>query len=602
VKDDNGAPGYNALNQLALPGKNMKLHRGSALIIVCLVSLIGSTAFGQSDPAKLAPETAVVYFELSNPGPLLDIALAPKTRKLLENAEGYQKYVQSDKYQQLQTVGGVLEGRLGKGWEAALRELVGGGISVCVDPATGSGFAAVRSRDRELLTKLVSTLQELIETDAKTNSRPSPVKSQEYRGFTGWTFGGDEAHVLVDDLLLISNKADTLKAAIDRFLDPAMKNLAASADFAAARAKRPAGAIGWSWLNLAAVRQGADFQKALNKRSDNPVIELLLAGVIDSVKQSPNVTSSIIYENNSLRLRAELTRQASATSTARAWFFAPHAAELAVTPPSTIGTFTVFRDLAGLWLARDELFDEAVVAKFAQADTQFGLFFSGRDFGPEVLAELDAPLQVIVVRQDYPADKPVPAVKLPAFCLLLKLKHPDDFAPELLLTYQKIIGFANVVGGMQGNPQLLQSVEDYQGTAISKATFLHDSKAPSDKAPLHLNFSPACARIGDHFVFGSTIGIVRQVVDALKHGQSAALLKDNTALTLQASPLAAILSDNKEFLITQNMLGQGHSRSEAETAVQTVLDVLGQLDRFVFKLVDEPNSLALETVLQLKAP
>jgi hypothetical protein len=295
-------------------------------------------------------------------------------------------------------------------------------------------------------------------------------------------------------------------------------------------------------------------------------------------------------------LRTELARQASATSASRAWYFAASPNEGALVTPGTIGTFTMFRDLAGLWVARDELFDEATVAKFAQADTQLGLFFSGRDFGPEVLGELEAPVQFIVARQSYAADKPTPALKLPAFALAFRLKHADDFAPELLMTYQKFVGIFNITGGQEGRPQLLLSTEEYKGTTVSKATYLHDSKASKENAPPHYNFSPACARIGDHFVFGSTVGIVRQVVDALQ--QSPAALKDNTALTVESAPLAAILADNKELLITQNMLSQGHSRAEAETAVQTILDVLGKLKEFALRIADEPGTLAIDTTLR----
>ncbi|HWB13685.1 MAG TPA: hypothetical protein VG826_30950 [Pirellulales bacterium] len=573
-----------------------------ALSVLCVIGSValGSAVSGQNEPSSapetLAPETAVVFAEISDPGPLLDMALAPRTRQLLENVDGYRKYLQSDKYHELQAVVGVLEGRLGKTWDAALRDLVGGGISISVDPASHTGLLVVRSRDRELLAKLNSTILELAETDAKTHGRPSPVKSQEYRGFTGWSFGGEEVHVIVDDLLLVSNKAETLKAAIDRRLDPSTSNLAKTEGFAAARAKRPAGAIGWSWLKLAALRQDPNVQQALSKRSDNPLVELLLAGVIDTLKQAPFVTASIAYDAGSLRLRTELPRENSSTSASRAWFFASQADEAAVVPPGTIGTFTMFRDLAGLWVARDELFDEATVAKFAQADTQLGLFFSGRDFGPEVLGELAAPVQFIVARQDYPADKPVPALKLPAFALALKLKHADDFAPELLITYQKFIGIFNITGGQEGRPQLLLSTEEYQGTTISKATYLPDSKASKENAPPHYNFSPACARIGDHFVFGSTVGIVRQVVDAMK--QSPAALKDNTALTIESVPLAAILADNKELLITQNMLGRGHSRSEAETAVQTILEALGKVKELALRIADEPGTLAIDTNLR----
>jgi hypothetical protein len=575
------------------------MRRRFTSLFVCLCLVAASANAQGADPAQLAPETTVLYAEISNPGPLLDIALAPKTLKLIENSEGYQKYQQSEKYQHVQAVRSLLETRLGKSWDAAVRDLLGGGLTICFDPAANSGFLAVRSRDRELLAKLNSTLIELIENDAKTNGRPSPIKSQEYQGLTGWTLGGGEVHVIVDDLLLVSNKADTLKSAIDRYRDPSAKNLAGKEGFAGVRAKQSVGTIGWSWVDLATVRQDPNVQNGLNKRSDNPVVELLLAGVIDSLKQAPFITSSLAYDAGRLRLRAELPRQAAATSATRAWFFASSSGERAITPPGTIGTFTMFRDLAGLWLARDELFDEATVAKFAQADTQLGLFFSGRDFGPEVLGELEAPVQVVVARQEYPADKPKPALKLPAFALVLKLKHPDDFAPELLMTYQKFIGIFNITGGQEGRPQLLLSTEEYQGATISKGTYLHDSKADKEKAPPHYNFSPSCARIGDRFVFGSTVGIVRQVVDALQPGQSATALTDNTALRVESAPLTAILGDNKDLLITQNMLKEGHSRSEAETAVQILFEALEQIDRVTFRQADEPGALAVEATVEL---
>lgn len=568
----------------------------------CLLALAAASASGQiTSPAQLAPATTVLYAELTNPAPLIDLALAAKTRNLVRGSQHYREYEQSEKYAQVQAVTGLLEGRLGKSWDAALRDLTGGGVAVCVDPAAKSGFLAVRSRDRELLGKFHRLLIELVEADAQKNGRPSPVKSNEYQGFTGWTFGGGEVHVILDDLLLISNQADTLKAAIDRYRDPAAGNLATQAGFAAAREKQPAGAIGWSWVDLAAVRQDPNVQKALNKRSDNPVIELLLGGVLDTLKQAPYLSSSITHDGGRLRLRTELPRKTSDLSAARGWFFAPQSGEAALAPPGTIGTFSMFRDLAGLWLARDNLFDETVVARLAQANTQLGLFFSGRDFGPEVLGELAAPVQLVIARQEYPSGVPTPALKLPAFAFVLKLKHPDDFSPELLMTYQKTIGIANLTGGQQGKPQLLLSTEEYHGTTISKATYLRDAKVAKENAPPHYNFSPACARIGDYFVFSTTAGLVRQLVDALQPGRAGAALADNTALTIEAAPLAAILGDNKELLITQNMLKEGHSRAEAETAIQTVLDALGQVDRLLVRLSEEPGVLAIETILEPRA-
>lgn len=565
----------------------------------CLWALAATSVFGQiANPAQLAPPTAVLYAELSSPTPLIDLALSPKTRDLVRRSEPFRKYEQSEKYAEVQAVIGLLEGRLGKSWDAALRDLVGGGVAVCVDPAAKSGLLAIRSRDRELLTKLHGTLVELIEADAQKNGRSSPVKSKEYQGFTGWSFGGDEVHVVVDDLLLISNKAETLKGAIDRHRDPSLGNLAGQAGFAAARAKQPAGAIGWSWVDLAAVRLDPNVRNVLAKRSDNPLVELLLGGLVDVLKQAPYLATSLDFDAGRLRLKAELPREGSAVGAERAWFFAPHAGEPELALPGTIGTFSMFRDLGGLWLARDNLFNETVVARLAQANTQLGLFFSGRDFGPEVLGELAAPVRLVVARQEYAGDAPVPALKLPAFALVLKLKHADDFSPELLMTYQKAIGIFNLTGGQQGKAQLLLSTEENQGTTISKATYLRDAKVAKQGAPPHYNFSPSCARVGDHFVFGSTVGLVRQLVGALQPGQSGTALEDNTSLNIEAGSLAAILADNKELLVTQNMLKEGHNRSEAEVAVQTLLDAIGQVDRLLLRLVEKPGALALEATLE----
>lgn len=551
------------------------------------------------DPARLAPESAVFYAELTNLDPLLDAALDAKTREFIQNADAYKRYRESSQYPQMTAGVALLEVKLGTNWHTALRDLFGGGMAVCGDPANQSGFLALRCRKPELLKKLNAALIEFIEADAKNKGRPSPVQVEEHQGVTGWSFGPNECHIILDDLLVISNKTETLKAVIDRQRDAAAKGLTSSSSFTQARAKKPAGVLGWSWADLTAIRKDPNVQKALSAKSDNPPAELLLGGVGDAVRQAPYVTSTLSQENNRLRLRTELPFDASQRSASRQWFFVPTGNEPGLRPQGTIASFSLFRDLGGLWSARETLFNETIVAQFAQADTQFGLFFSGRDFGPEVLGELAAPLQLVVAQQEYPADQPTPQLKLPAMALVLKLKHPDEFAPQLLIAYQKIIGITNIDGGQKGRPQLLLSTEDYHGAAISKATYLPDAKVSRDKAPVNYNFSPSCARRDEHFVLGSTVGIVKQLVDALKNGP-AAPLTDNTALTVDAAPLAAILADNRELLITQNMLSDGHTRDEAETAIGTLLALINRFDRFALRLIDDASTLSLEAALDIR--
>jgi hypothetical protein len=180
------------------------------------------------------------------------------------------------------------------------------------------------------------------------------------------------------------------------------------------------------------------------------------------------------------------------------------------------------------------------------------------------------------------------------------MKHPDDFATHLLVAYQKIVGLANIVGGQQGQPQLLLGAEDYHGATISKATYVHETKTGKDQAKINYNFSPACARVGEHFVIGSTLGITRQLVDLLASSNSAAASQVNASLSLLGEPLAAILKDNRELMISQNMLSEGRSRPEAETAIDSLLKLVQLADQAGLKLLAEPNSLALEASVRIK--
>ena len=574
------------------------------VLAALLVSLAAAPAVAPAaDPAKLMPETTAAYVEIAHPEAILDVLLSPATNELLAGLDPYQRYLKSKEYGQLQAVVAILELRLGEKWQPALRELVGGGLYLSADPATNSVLLVSRSRKPELLAKLNQTVAELIEADAKNNSRPSPVKSKEYKGITGWQFGPESVHAIVDDLLIVSNKADGLKAAIDRHSDASAKSLADLPAFQQAVGQKKPEAIGWAWTSLDAVRKAPNVEKALNGRSNNPLIELLAGGVLDAMRHAPFATAGAYLEGNALRLRAELPRDASQTAPTRAWFYSPdvkQAAPAALELPGAIATLSFFRDLAGLWLSREELFDEKVVAGFAQADTQLGLFFSGRDFGPEVLGELEPRWQFVVARQEYAADQPIPALKLPAFALVLRMKHPNEFATQLLVAYQKVVGLTNIVGGQQGQPQLLLTTEDYQNSKISKAVYIVEKQVASGQAKLNYNFSPACARVDDYFVYGSTVGIVRQLIDSLSKGDAAAPTADNVALKVTSGPLEAILEDNREFLISQNMLSEARSRPEAEAAIDALFKLVKRTEKAGLRLAVEPGSLALEASIEVK--
>ncbi len=219
-----------------------------------------------------------------------------------------------------------------------------------------------------------------------------------------------------------------------------------------------------------------------------------------------------------------------------------------------------------------------------------------------MLGELAPQLQFVVARQEFSPEQPIPALKLPAMALVLRMKHPEEFSTQLLIAYQKVVGLTNVVGGQKGQPQLLLATEEYHGAMISKATYLREGKEESDQAKVNYNFSPSCVRVGDAFVYGSTVGITRQMVDLLAQTNAAAATSANASLSVIGAPLAAILTDNRELMIAQNMLSEGRTREEAELAIDTLLKLARLAEKAQLKLAAEPEMLALEASVDIGQP
>jgi hypothetical protein len=571
-------------------------------VSLVLLPLVARAEEGPSAP-RLMPPSALAYVEVTRADLLVERALDPALWTLLEQAKDVQKYYASEQYKQAQVGIALIEARMNAKWPQIVRDL-SGSVHVGFDPDAQAALLALRVRNQETLAKLHSTLVDLVELDAASKGQPSPVKSKEYQGVTGWTFGKNEYHAVVDDLFLSSNKQEGLKGMVDRLKDPSLENLAGVEEFKKAHSatslgdvNRPAERGGtpaaWGMLRLADVREAPKLKAALERQSDNPLAELLAGGILEVLKESPLVVGSLHVSDDQWRLKVELPRVSQA-SQARAWYFAqPARPAVPITPQGTIASLLLNRDVAGMWMSRDELFDEATRTKMAQADSGLGLYFAGRDFGTQVLGELSSEWQLVFARQEFVEGEPVPSVKLPAAALVIQMKQPDQFANTLLLGYQKVIGLANLVGAEKGNPQLLLGGEEYKGVSISKATFLTPPETDLAAASIHYNASPSCARIGNRFVFGSTLGVVKSVIDVLKEPTQQAF-KGQTLLSIDLQQVAAVLDDNRAAIVSQNMLKEGNTREEAEQEVGVLLSVLKAIRSAALEANAEQDALSLE--------
>jgi hypothetical protein len=576
----------------------MRLAHRLAYLIVIGTSLAAwsNVAFAaEVEPQRLMPETATFYAEISQPLTLLDQARGSPWIAQLERSDKARQVYQSGGFRKFKTAVTLIETRLGRKWPAIARELAGS-VHFAYDVTSQTSLLVLKPQRAETLAELHEAIVKLIELDATSKGSSSPIESAAYGQISTWSFGPQDHHAIAAGLLLQSNQLAGLHAAIDRLTDKEPTSLADTAFYREAREAAGSQAVGWSVVRLEELRNVSEVSQALDGKSDNPLAELVAGGIFGTLRTSPWVVSSLHMDQNQLRLRTELPRTSDASAT-RDWYFpAPedHVSAAPLRLPRTLLSLSSYRDAAGMWQARDELFNEETAAKLAQADTNLGLYFAGQDFGTQILSEFRPHWRLAIARQQYEPGQPIPAIKLPALAFVMELKNPQSFGTTMLVSFQKTIGLINLVGGQQGQQQLLLTSESYRGANISKATYLFDDATNMQAAPIYYNASPSCALMNNNFIVGTTTEIVRQTIDALASTNSSEEAAVNTRVRIDLAEIAAALADNRALLVSQNVLKEGHSTEQAEQEIDLVLELLRWARQASLSLDNQPPRLILE--------
>jgi hypothetical protein len=188
---------------------------------------------------KWVPPSAVICVELSKPEALLDLALAPKVAEAVKSQPAYQKLAAGPQFKGLVQAVQYLERSFQTDWRTGLRKFVAGGVTWSVHPGGGS-LVIVDAADEKMLSQLHEIFRGFAEVEAAKQGKADRVQSKEYRGVTVWTFGPQECHAVVGKRLLLANRKELLKAALDLRADASAASLAGVPEYQAARKAAPA--------------------------------------------------------------------------------------------------------------------------------------------------------------------------------------------------------------------------------------------------------------------------------------------------------------------------------------------------------------------------
>lgn len=552
---------------------------------------------------KLLPASCLAVAQMPHPDQLLTTLTEHNVWKKVQQHPQYQEAISNPGYMMFLGIRTHIETQIGMKWREAYDTILGGGITIAFDPETEGIVALVRSTDAAKLQSTAKTLIELGRADARSKGN-EPLPQEEYRDIT--IYGKKDARFsITGPWLVMTNKDDLGKKILDTLIDGTRTSITDNEKFTAAHKSINGEPAIWSWVDLGTIRD-AGLAKGLEKnQTENPIAELLVGGVLTNLRQTPYITASFYVTGESTRLELAAPHDHKWVEEFRQYWFGPDSAgtaDPALETESTILSISTYRKVSEMWLRAGDLFDERMNDELAKADANLTTFFAGKDFGEDVLGAFGPALQLLVNRQNFENVLPKPALRLPSFALAGHLEKAEETRTELRRTFQSMVGFLNVIGAMQGNPQLDQDIDIYKDNKIYTASFVPEpDEKESERARIQFNFSPSLAFAEDRFFITSTKQLAKDLVDAADANPTTRGKSSNTAIKLNARMLGESLNDNRDQLIAQNMIKKGQTRGESQREIGMLLELLGLFEGLSFDVKTTGGELKLELSIQTKS-
>lgn len=584
-------------------------------LLACLVSFVAMSANASNareplaskaeterrSAAEILPASVVAYVEMASPTRLVEYILKHPLRGRVEALPAIADALKSDGFTQFRSAVSVFEAGMGMRWPKVVAALSHGGVYAAFDAKHQGGIALLQAENEEVLVQFRDTVFSAVRAGRPAGAKGDPIQRSEFRGVTKYTVGGDVELAFHQRWLIVANKSASLDWVLGQLLDPASESLADQNEFQQAHAMANSNALAWGMVDVGAIRDAGVAKRLYSGKTDNVLVEMLLGGIVSTLQHTPFVTAELFARDETIDLRLTSQLDTSWAGEDRAYYFgADGLAEAPEMPDleNRVFALSAYRDLSDMWLRAGDLMTEKANDQLAQADTQLTTFFSGKDFGEDILGSFGPEVQLLVARQEFDAF-PQPAIRLPAFALKMNMNEPEKTRPELRRVFQSFIGFLNITGAMQGQPQFDLGMQQTDAVQLVTANYVvNEELQDATDAPINFNFSPTLAFAGTTFVLASTTDLALRIVESPEPEQQS-LSGHNSIAALDAATLHSILSDNFEQLIAQNMLEKGHDRSLAEAEIGTLLDLIRLFDGADLTLDANHETLGVNLILQL---
>lgn len=574
----------------------------TGMLGLCVPTSSRAEPFTEKSAAQILPSSTTLYTETLRPSEMIDLVLNHPLRTRIESSDAYQKATEGEGMAKLRMGIAMFEAGMEQPWQEAITSLTQGGMYVGYDSNTKGVVVLSKADSRETLDKFRAFVQVVGRVARKGGGEATEYGT--YRKVVTLDVAPQVKMAFLENWLVVTNRPELGKQVIDNALDGAESSLAETLSFQEAKQNRAESQV-WGYVNVETIRDAGIAERLYSGRTDNILAEVLFGGLLSNLQQTPYATASLNLQQDRVNLELATSNQ-MAWLEGRAYYFGESGKAKApplLNPPGTIAAISAYRDLSQMWLRSGDLLTEKGSEDLAKADSTLTTFFSGKDFGEDILGAFASDVQLVVVAQDFEKIVPTPAIKLPAFAFQFELKDREATQGELRRVFQSFVGFVNIIGAMQGQPQLDLGSDTSDEAAQYYATFVPNADAPDDKsASVQYNFSPTLGFVSNRMIMASSLSLARTLIDG-KEADKAAFerpaIKANSLIHINAKQIATALEPNREYLIAQNMLEKGHGHEAAEAEIGVLFEIIELVSDVTVSLENTESELKLNTQLRL---
>ncbi len=555
-------------------------------------------AFASESLVNRLPSGVLATVEIAKLGPVINaIENSPELKQYLDSPL-YDDALKNDGVRKALAGKALAEAQLGMSlWQAAKTYLGDRVLLGVYAPSNGQqpdGVLIVQVKEAGDLTKLIEKLTPLL----AFAGRDVTLSDREGGGKLIKLKDGNEV-VVKDRWVVASKNSDLLKETLANLTESKSSGVEKEVAWNTMSQQMGDGHGAQVCVNLARIKELTGQTRLIPAKLDNPVVSLLYGGLLELANSSPYVGATLDLNKSGFSLHAALSGKASDVDEAhRAMLVDPAKPSLPFVPnvPGRLGAISLSRNFVTWYKARELLLEAKLLPEFDKFETGLATFLPGKDFAEDVLPVLTGRIAFVSAPQDFSNLDGKPGVQLPAFGLVVELAKPQEGADLFNVVTQTLLAIVNINAGQEKRQPWVQTSESYHNVQINFARFLQRPKG--DQLPTAYNFQPASALVGDRFIFSSTLGLCRQLIDALNESTSKgssgpAVALPNFVQELNPAIGADLLEANAAVIHAKSIQG-GKTAEQSARELDFLCKLLRHLTTIKFDTVQHADHMRLE--------